>query len=59
MLYLKVVFDVDLENDDLEDKLRQLKDLENAMLVQLRESKLVLMRKEGETWLRAQPDKPF
>jgi hypothetical protein len=58
-LYLKVVFDVDLENDDLEDKLRQLKDLENAMLVQLRESKLVLMRKEGETWLRAQPDKPF
>ncbi len=56
---MKLVFDVDLEKDNLDEKLSQLKDLENAILVQIREIRMDKLRKEGETWLRSLPEKPF
>ena len=56
---MKLIFDVDLENDDLSEKLRQLKDLENAILLRIREIKKDKLRNEGEIWLRSLPEKPF
>jgi hypothetical protein len=56
---MKIVFDVDLKNDNLDEKLRQLKDLENAILMRMREAKSDRLLKEGETWLRSLPEKPF
>lgn len=56
---MKLVFDVDLEKDDLNEKLRQLKDLENAILLHIREIKKDRVRSEGEIWLRSLPEKPF
>ena len=52
---MKIVFDVDLEQDNLDEKLKQLIELENS----IRDAKMYRVRKDGEGWLMRQPEKPF
>mgnify|MGYP001601970129 CR=1 FL=1 len=59
---MKIVFDVDFDRDDLAEKLRELRDLENALEVKYNELKATRnhrLRKDGELWLSSLPEKPF
>lgn len=56
---MRIVFDVDLERDDLGRKLQELKEIENTILVEIRGVKIEKIRDDAEVWLRAQPEKSF
>ena len=56
---MKLVFDVDLEHDDLNEKLIQLKNVEGAIILRIQEIKRDKLRNDGETWLRSLPEKHF
>lgn len=56
---MRLVFDVDLEKDNLDEKLRHLKDLENAIEMRIRSLKMNQLRSDGEDWLKSLPEKYF
>ena len=56
---MRIVLDVDFDKDDLNERLRQLKDIENAITVQIKNTKTRKAMSDGESWLKSLPEKAF